>query len=109
VAKAIALRGPEKLVADEVVAITRSADLFVLNLECCIAERGTRWPDPRKPFFFRAPEGHGNSDHARDLPIHESVLVRTTDGRRGSRRPEAPPALQFLSLKYSSPESQASP
>lgn len=55
VAEAIALRGPEKLVADEVVAITRSADLFVLNLECCIAERGTRWPDPRKPFFFRAP------------------------------------------------------
>ena len=48
VAKAIALRGPEKLIADEVVAITRSADLFVLNLECCIAERGTRWLDPRK-------------------------------------------------------------
>lgn len=55
VAEAIVVRGPEKLVADEVVAITRSADLFVLNLECCISERGTRWPDPRKQFFFRAP------------------------------------------------------
>ena len=41
--------------ADEVVDITRSADLFVVNLECCISERGTPWPDPRKPFFFRAP------------------------------------------------------
>jgi poly-gamma-glutamate capsule biosynthesis protein CapA/YwtB (metallophosphatase superfamily) len=27
----------------------------VLNLECCISERGERWPDPRKPFFFRTP------------------------------------------------------
>jgi poly-gamma-glutamate capsule biosynthesis protein CapA/YwtB (metallophosphatase superfamily) len=27
----------------------------VLNLECCIAEHGERWPDPAKPFFFRAP------------------------------------------------------
>src|SRR6266545_2677802 len=30
------------------------------------------------------PEGHRNSDHARDLPIHESVLERTPQGRRGS-------------------------
>jgi len=28
------------------------------------------------------PEGHRNSDHARDLPIDESVLERTKDGRR---------------------------
>jgi poly-gamma-glutamate capsule biosynthesis protein CapA/YwtB (metallophosphatase superfamily) len=55
VARAIAEAGPDALFADEVVEITRSADLFVLNLECCISERGTRWPDPRKPFFFRAP------------------------------------------------------
>ena len=31
------------------------ADLFVLNLECCISERGARWPSADKPFFFRAP------------------------------------------------------
>jgi hypothetical protein len=31
-----------------------------------------------------------NSDHARDLPIQESVLVRTMHGRRGSSMPEAP-------------------
>jgi poly-gamma-glutamate synthesis protein (capsule biosynthesis protein) len=46
---------PEALFADEVVAVAREADLFVLNLECAISERGDRWPDPRKPFFFRAP------------------------------------------------------
>ncbi|HEV3473907.1 MAG TPA: CapA family protein, partial [Actinomycetota bacterium] len=43
------------LVGSEVVEFARTADLFVLNLECCISERGERWPDPMKPFFFRAP------------------------------------------------------
>jgi poly-gamma-glutamate capsule biosynthesis protein CapA/YwtB (metallophosphatase superfamily) len=32
-----------------------AADLFVLNLECCISDRGAPFPDPGKPFFFRAP------------------------------------------------------
>ena len=31
------------------------ADLCVRNLECAISTRGTRRPDPREPFFFRAP------------------------------------------------------
>jgi poly-gamma-glutamate capsule biosynthesis protein CapA/YwtB (metallophosphatase superfamily) len=55
VAERIAGEGPERLVAGEVVSIAREADFFVLNLECCISDRGTPWPDPRKPFFFRAP------------------------------------------------------
>jgi poly-gamma-glutamate capsule biosynthesis protein CapA/YwtB (metallophosphatase superfamily) len=55
VAQAIGERGPGALVADDVVAVAAEADLFVLNLECCISERGERWPDPAKPFFFRAP------------------------------------------------------
>jgi poly-gamma-glutamate capsule biosynthesis protein CapA/YwtB (metallophosphatase superfamily) len=55
VAEAVAEHGPAALVADEVAAIVHEADLFVLNLECCISTRGERWPDPRKPFFFRAP------------------------------------------------------
>jgi poly-gamma-glutamate capsule biosynthesis protein CapA/YwtB (metallophosphatase superfamily) len=55
VAAAIAEAGPHALVGDDVVAVAREADLFVLNLECCISERGRRWPDPQKPFFFRAP------------------------------------------------------
>lgn len=55
VAQAVVSAGPQALFADDVLAITQGADLFVLNLECCISERGTPWPDPRKPFFFRAP------------------------------------------------------
>lgn len=46
---------PEALVSPEVVEAARSADLFVLNLECCISERGEPWRRPGKPFFFRAP------------------------------------------------------
>jgi poly-gamma-glutamate capsule biosynthesis protein CapA/YwtB (metallophosphatase superfamily) len=42
-------------IAPEVVAAAAEADLFVLNLECCVSHRGERWPDPDKPFFFRAP------------------------------------------------------
>jgi poly-gamma-glutamate synthesis protein (capsule biosynthesis protein) len=38
-----------------VVAAAAEADLFVANLECCVSDRGAPWPDPRKPFFFRAP------------------------------------------------------
>jgi Bacterial capsule synthesis protein PGA_cap len=55
VGERIAAEGPDGLFAPELVELTQSADLFVLNLECCISERGTPWPDPRKPFFFRAP------------------------------------------------------
>lgn len=46
---------PDELLADEVVAAAREADLFLLNLECAVSDRGERWPDPAKPFFFRAP------------------------------------------------------
>jgi poly-gamma-glutamate capsule biosynthesis protein CapA/YwtB (metallophosphatase superfamily) len=45
----------DELFSDAVHALVRRADLFVLNLECCISDRGRRWPDPDKPFFFRAP------------------------------------------------------
>jgi poly-gamma-glutamate capsule biosynthesis protein CapA/YwtB (metallophosphatase superfamily) len=55
VAEALTEQTPDSLVAPEVAEIARSADLFVLNLECCISERGTPWPAPGKPFFFRAP------------------------------------------------------
>ncbi len=43
------------LFSDEVLDIANEADLFVLNLECAISDRGERWPDPDKPYFFRAP------------------------------------------------------
>lgn len=47
---------PRALLFDSPVAeICREADFCVLNLECCISDRGERWADPLKPFFFRAP------------------------------------------------------
>lgn len=46
---------PESLVAPPVADVMRAADLTILNLECCISKRGTPWPAPGKPFFFRAP------------------------------------------------------
>jgi poly-gamma-glutamate capsule biosynthesis protein CapA/YwtB (metallophosphatase superfamily) len=44
-----------ELFAAELVAIAREADLFVVNLECCISDRGERVRDPGQGFFFRAP------------------------------------------------------
>src|SRR5215207_1034634 len=55
VADRLAASSPESLFAPEIVEIANQADLFVLNLECCISERGTRWGAPGKAFFFRAP------------------------------------------------------
>ncbi len=55
VGDAIRAGGVRTLFSAQVVAAAREADLFVLNLECCISGRGEPWPDPRKPFFFRAP------------------------------------------------------
>jgi hypothetical protein len=51
----LAERPDHPICAPEVVRAARSADVFVANLECCISARGERWPDPSKPFFFRAP------------------------------------------------------
>lgn len=47
--------GPEVLLCDELLELLAGADLFVLNLECCVSGRGEPWPAPGKPFFFRAP------------------------------------------------------
>jgi len=55
VADALSREPPEALFSDEVADALRGVNLFVLNLECCISDRGERWPDPMKPFFFRAP------------------------------------------------------
>jgi poly-gamma-glutamate capsule biosynthesis protein CapA/YwtB (metallophosphatase superfamily) len=55
VAERLAREPPEALWAPSLVEVARAADLFVLNLECCISDRGGPWPAPGKPFFFRAP------------------------------------------------------
>lgn len=46
---------PSAYVSDEVRALLAGADAVLLNLECCVSDRGTRWPAPGKPFHFRAP------------------------------------------------------
>src|SRR5213082_894862 len=47
---------PSAALVDRPVAeAAAAADAFVLNLECCISDRGSPFADPRKPFFFRAP------------------------------------------------------
>ncbi|HYT81279.1 MAG TPA: CapA family protein, partial [Actinomycetota bacterium] len=55
VAERLASAPPESLFAPGILDIVHEADLFVLNLECCISERGRPWAAPGKPFFFRAP------------------------------------------------------
>ena len=52
VARELATRPPQALVAAEIAELTRAADVCVVNLECCISERGEPVP---KPFTFRAP------------------------------------------------------
>src|SRR5215218_10090433 len=55
VAERLAADPGHALLAPELVAIAREADLFVVNLECCISDRGERVRDPAEGFFFRAP------------------------------------------------------
>jgi poly-gamma-glutamate capsule biosynthesis protein CapA/YwtB (metallophosphatase superfamily) len=55
VGEAFARSPVTSFVAPEVVTAMHAADARIVNLECCISDRGRRWPDPDKPFFFRAP------------------------------------------------------
>jgi poly-gamma-glutamate synthesis protein (capsule biosynthesis protein) len=55
VAEALEVVRPPALFSEGVVEALQDADLFVLNLECCVSRRGSSWPAPGKPFFFRAP------------------------------------------------------
>jgi poly-gamma-glutamate capsule biosynthesis protein CapA/YwtB (metallophosphatase superfamily) len=57
VAEKIAADPEADLFSDDVIDVFRDSDLAFLNLECCISTRGGRWPEPGKPFFFRAPPG----------------------------------------------------
>src|SRR5919108_1773966 len=55
VARCLAADPGHELLGPAVREAAAGADLFVLNLECCISDRGARFADPGKPFFFRAP------------------------------------------------------
>jgi poly-gamma-glutamate synthesis protein (capsule biosynthesis protein) len=47
--------GPRSVFAPEIRDVISAAEVCVVNLECCISDRGEPWPAPGKPFFFRAP------------------------------------------------------
>lgn len=53
VASRLARVGPTGLFSADVRDVVRSADLAVLNLECCVSRRGRPWPG--RTFHFRAP------------------------------------------------------
>ena len=55
VADEIAARGPYGLFDAGIRSAFAEADLRVLNLECCVSDRGHRWDAPGRPFHFRAP------------------------------------------------------
>jgi poly-gamma-glutamate capsule biosynthesis protein CapA/YwtB (metallophosphatase superfamily) len=55
VAEALAHRSPRPLFSAAVHRTVRAADLFLLNLECCVSDRGAPVDLPGKTFFFRAP------------------------------------------------------
>jgi poly-gamma-glutamate capsule biosynthesis protein CapA/YwtB (metallophosphatase superfamily) len=55
VARALVRRRPADLWSPELRAVFAEADIAVVNLECCISERGEAWDPPRKEFHFRAP------------------------------------------------------
>ncbi|MFI1968793.1 CapA family protein [Streptomyces cinnamoneus] len=46
---------PATVLSAALRGLVAGADAFVLNLECCVSDRGEPWPAPGKPFFFRAP------------------------------------------------------
>ncbi|MBE1535375.1 CapA family protein [Actinomadura algeriensis] len=46
---------PHGLFSGEVRAAVAEADLAVVNLECCVSDRGRRWDPVHKAFHFRAP------------------------------------------------------
>ncbi len=51
----LAHRPPASVWDPELLEVFREADVAIVNLECCISERGEPWATPGKPFFFRAP------------------------------------------------------
>ncbi|MCX4853882.1 CapA family protein [Streptomyces canus] len=54
VADALTRRGTRPLFTPAVHRAVSDADLFPLDLECCVSDRGTRIDRPGRTFFFRA-------------------------------------------------------
>ncbi|HEX2314114.1 MAG TPA: CapA family protein [Thermomonospora sp.] len=61
VAERLSDASPRSLFSEGVRDWFLSADLAVLNLECCISTRGDPWESPGKMFHFRAPPAAAES------------------------------------------------
>ncbi|MFI9240431.1 CapA family protein [Streptomyces sp. NPDC053079] len=107
---------PATLLSEELRAIVAGADLFVANLECCVSGRGEPWPEPGKPFFFRAPPATADvlaelgvdcvtlaNNHALDYGYDALVDTRDLLTRAGVRAvgagPDAAAARAFAVLE----------
>jgi poly-gamma-glutamate capsule biosynthesis protein CapA/YwtB (metallophosphatase superfamily) len=55
VARALLRQRPADVWSPELRSVFAEADVAIVNLECCISERGEPWDPGRKPFHFRAP------------------------------------------------------
>jgi hypothetical protein len=55
VAERLAADSGHALLSADLVALARETDQFLVNLECCISDRGERVRGPGQGFFFRAP------------------------------------------------------
>jgi poly-gamma-glutamate capsule biosynthesis protein CapA/YwtB (metallophosphatase superfamily) len=55
VGEALGERQPSEVWSPELRAVFAEADMAVVNLECCISERGEPWDPEEKAFHFRAP------------------------------------------------------
>ncbi len=55
VGAALRSRRPETVWTPELLEVFHEADVAIVNLECCISERGEPWEPGRKAFHFRAP------------------------------------------------------
>jgi poly-gamma-glutamate synthesis protein (capsule biosynthesis protein) len=55
VGRALADRPPTSVWDPTLLDVFGETDAVIVNLECCISERGEQWPAAGKPFFFRAP------------------------------------------------------
>jgi poly-gamma-glutamate capsule biosynthesis protein CapA/YwtB (metallophosphatase superfamily) len=55
VAEQLAADPAHALLSADLQALARETDLFVVNLECCISDRGERVRKPGRGFWFRAP------------------------------------------------------
>lgn len=51
----VAIEPFETIIHPALRDVIAGADLAIVNLECCVSDRGERWRQPGKPFFFRAP------------------------------------------------------